>query len=96
MVARPIAVSDDDIMEGVKELASSEGIFACPEGGAALAAYSRLLRDGFLMADDRVVLFNTGSGYKYLDVFAKYWGVEGFATSKLPVSRSIGGIIGPY
>ena len=74
-----IAVSDDEIMEGVKEMASSEGIFACPEGGAALAAYRQSAQSGFLKADDRVVLFNTGSGYKYLDVFAKYWGVEAFA-----------------
>ena len=44
-----------------------------------------------------VVLFNTGSGYKYLDVFAKYWGIEAFtAELKLPASRNIGGIIGPY
>jgi threonine synthase len=92
-----IAVSDDDIMEGVKELASEEGIFACPEGGAALAAYKRLMQGGFLKSRDRVVLFNTGSGYKYLDVFAKYWGVEAFDRElKLPASRNIGGIIGPY
>ncbi len=92
-----IAVNDDEIMAGVKELASSEGIFACPEGGAALAAYKRLLDDGFLKTADRVVLFNTGSGYKYLDVFAKYWGVEGTGSDpKLPASRTIGGIIGPY
>lgn len=92
-----IAVSDDDIMNGVKELASTEGIFACPEGGAALAAYKRLLQNGFLKTSDRVVLFNTGSGYKYLDVFAQYWGVEAFAAPlKLPASRNVGGIIGPY
>ena len=92
-----IAVSDDDIMDGVKELASTEGIFACPEGGAALAAYKHLLHSGFLKTSDRVVLFNTGSGYKYLDVFAKYWGVVAFAGElKLPASRNMGGIIGPY
>jgi len=92
-----IAVSDDAIMSGVKELTSSEGIFACPEGGAALAAYKRLLQEGFLKTSDRVVLFNTGSGYKYLDVFAQYWGVAAFTASrKLPASRNIGGIIGPY
>ena len=92
-----IAVSDDEIMVGVKELASTEGIFACPEGGAALAAYQQLLQSGFLRASDRVVLFNTGSGYKYLDTFAKYWGVQAFTRDlKLPASRSIGGIIGPY
>ena len=92
-----IAVSDDDIMDGVKEMASTEGIFAAPEGGAALAAYKQLLESGFLDEQRSVVLFNTGSGYKYLDVFAKYWGVEAFAaTTKLPASRNIGGIIGPY
>jgi threonine synthase len=92
-----IAVSDDNIMDGVKELASTEGIFACPEGGAALVAYNQLLHSGFLKSGDRVVLFNTGSGYKYLDVFAKYWGVEAFAGElKLPASRNMGGMIGPY
>ena len=92
-----IAVSDAAIMEGVKQMASTEGIFPAPEGGAALAAYKQLLRNGFLKGSDKVVLFNTGSGYKYLDVFAKYWGVEAFAQPvKLPASRNIGGIIGPY
>jgi len=92
-----IAVSDDEIMAAVAELASTEGIFAAPEGGAALAAYQQLLKTGFLKDSDKVVLFNTGSGYKYLDTFAKYWGVEALAPPmKLPASRNIGGIIGPY
>ena len=43
-----VAVSDDEIMMAVKELASTEGIFAAPEGGAALAAYRMLLQRGFL------------------------------------------------
>jgi hypothetical protein len=43
------------------------------------------------------VLFNTGSGYKYLDTFARYWHVPPFASEiQLPKSRNIGGIIGPY
>ena len=92
-----VAVTDDAIMQGVNELAAVEGIFACPEGGAALAAYQKLLEDGFLKESDKVVLFNTGSGYKYLDVFAEYWGVTSAAAAiKLPASRNIGGIIGPY
>ncbi len=91
------AVSDDAIMTGVKEMASHEGIFPCPEGGAALAAYKQLLASGFLSADEKVVLFNTGSGYKYLDVVAKYWGVDAFgAEHKLPAGRNMGGIIGPW
>jgi threonine synthase len=92
-----VAVSDDEIMDGVKELAAGEGMFACPEGGAGLAAYKQLLRRGFLNDSDRVVLFNTGSGYKYLDVFAQYWGREAsLSPPKLPASRNLGGIIGPY
>ena len=91
-----IAVSDESIMDAVKEMASDEGIFACPEGAAALAAYKQLLASGFLSPSDKVVLFNTGSGYKYLDVMAKYWGVDAFdAERKLPASRNMGGIISP-
>jgi threonine synthase len=92
-----VAVDDDVIMAGVKELAENEGIFAAPEGGAAMAAYRDLLQSGFLKDSDEVVLFNTGSGYKYLDTFANYWHVSP-DTSKfeLPASRNIGGIIGPY
>jgi threonine synthase len=92
-----IAVSDDDIMAGVKEMATNEGIFPAPEGGAALVAYKELVKSGFLSATERVVLFNTGSGYKYVDAIAKYWNIEAFGSgSKLPASRSLGGIIGPY
>jgi threonine synthase len=90
-----VAVSDDDTMAAVKRMAADEGIFLAPEGAAALAAYKQLLADGFLKTEDEVVLFNTGSGYKYLDIFAKYWRVEPFAL-KLPKARNIGGIIGPY
>jgi threonine synthase len=90
-----VAVSDDEIMAAVHRLARDEGIFAAPEGAAALAAYEQLCSSRFLKPEDEVVLFNTGSGYKYLDTFATYDGVEPFAL-KLPNSRNIGGIIGPY
>ncbi len=90
-----VAANDDEIMAGLKELATKEGIFAAPEGGAALVAYKKLLNSGYIAADDRVVLFNTGSGYKYVDIIAKYYGIEPFAGPKLPASRSMGGIIGP-
>jgi threonine synthase len=92
-----VSVDDDAIVAGVKELAETEGIFAAPEGGAAMAAYRDLLHSGFLKESDEVVLFNTGSGYKYLDTFAEYWRVKPAAAKvQLPASRSIGGIIGPY
>ncbi len=92
-----VAVGDDEIMAAVKRMASDEGIFAAPEGAAALVAYEALLNQGFLKSSNEVVLFNTGSGYKYLDTLANYWGVSPAAAGpELPKSRNIGGIIGPY
>ncbi|MGQ9680444.1 MAG: threonine synthase [Candidatus Bathyarchaeia archaeon] len=64
-----LAVSDEEILDSVRLLARKEGIFACPEGGAALAALRRLLDEGFIERDDVVVLFNTGSGLKYTHLF---------------------------
>ena len=81
-----IAVTDDEIRDAVRHWASVEGIFAAPEGAASLAAY-RELRGTFLSENDRVVLFNTGTGLKYLDVIQP---------KKTPATRHIGGIIGPY
>ena len=69
-----IAVSDDEILDGVAELAASEGVFAAPEGGACIAACKRLFGSGFFSANDRVVIYNTGSGLKYLDVLAPRFG----------------------
>jgi threonine synthase len=66
-----IAVSDAQIFHAVKEWASREGVFASPEGAASLAAYKILLEQKFLKPTDRVVLFNTGSGLKYIDVIAQ-------------------------
>ena len=64
-----IAVTDDEILAAVAELATAEGIFAAPEGAACLPALRRLCEQGELKPTDRVVLFNTGSGFKYLDLF---------------------------
>jgi threonine synthase len=61
-----LAVSDDEIVESQRELALTEGILAAPEGAAALAALKHLLMKGWLHEDEKVVLFNTGSGLKYL------------------------------
>src|SRR4030095_9587493 len=62
-----IAVSDESILESQKQLAGLEGIFAAPEGAATLAALKELLQQGWVLPDERIVLFNTGSGLKYLD-----------------------------
>jgi threonine synthase len=66
-----ISVSDAQIFQAVQEWASREGVFASPEGAASLAAYKILLEQKFLKPTDKVVLFNTGSGLKYIDVIAQ-------------------------
>ena len=63
-----VAVSDAEMLEAVGEMASSEGVFPCPEGAATLAALKRLVADGDLDPDATTVLLNTGTGYKYLDI----------------------------
>jgi threonine synthase len=86
-----VAATDAEIMDAFRHWARIEGIFAAPEGAASLVAYRKLRASGFFSADDRVVLFNTGSGLKYLDVIESR--KQG---PKPPASRQIGGIIGPY
>lgn len=64
-----IAVSDEELIAGAREIARREGIFAAPEGGACLPALRKLIDRGKIKLGERVVLFNTGSGIKYLDAF---------------------------
>jgi threonine synthase len=61
-----IAVSDDDMADSVRLIGATTGVFAAPEGGATAAAVSKLVAKGTISADDEVVLFNTGSGLKYV------------------------------
>lgn len=94
-----IAVSDEEIFQSVEEWASQEGVFAAPEGAACLAAYKTLLAEGFLKRGERVVLFNTGSGLKYIDVVAEALKIkagDSKAETAVPAGRNIGGIIQPY
>jgi threonine synthase len=65
-----VALTDDQIFASLKDWGRNEGLLLSPEGAAATAAYDHLLATGFLKAEDRVVLFNTGSGNKYADVIA--------------------------
>ena len=60
--------TDEEILEATRHWAKVEGIFAAPEGAACLVAYRKLRATGFFKPEDTVVLFNTGSGLKYLDV----------------------------
>src|SRR5665811_2211773 len=66
-----IAVDDGEIIDSGIELASLEGIFAAPEGAACVAALRKLLASGFLKPSERIVIYNTGSGLKYLETYAQ-------------------------
>jgi threonine synthase len=69
-----IAVSEAEIIAGVKEAAAAEGLFMAPEGGACVAAARKLKASGHLSPDDTVVLFDTGTGYKYVENMEPLWG----------------------
>jgi threonine synthase len=68
-----VAVSEEEIIQGVKEAAAHEGLFMAPEGGACVAALRRLKASGHLSPDDTVVVFNTGTGFKYVENMAPLW-----------------------
>jgi threonine synthase len=64
-----LAVSEEEIMGALRDLATTEGVFACPEGAAAGAGGARLAARGAL--EGPVVLYNTGAGAKYLEALAE-------------------------
>lgn len=64
-----VAVTDEEMIADTKVIGSTEGIFCAPEGSACLSALKKMLTDGRVKADERVVLFNTGAGGKYLEAF---------------------------
>ena len=63
-----ITVSEEEILSDMRAVASLEGMFICPEGAAIVAALRKLLADGTLSPDESILLLNTGSGLKYLDM----------------------------
>ncbi len=60
-----VAVSEEEMLDGMLDLAALEGSFACPEGGATLAALRRMRASGAVGPQSRVVIYDTGSGHKY-------------------------------
>ena len=64
-----IAVSDQEMMEAAKLIGRTQGIFVCPEGAATLAAFQHLHGHGWIDDDETVVMFNTGSGLKYVHLW---------------------------
>jgi threonine synthase len=65
-----LAVSDQELLDAGVALAREEGMFAAPEGAACVAALEKLLRSGFLKPEERIVIYNTGAGLKYLEAYA--------------------------
>jgi threonine synthase len=61
-----VSVSDEEIVDAQRALAQEEGLLACPEGAATLAGLKNLVKIGWIQPDEMVVLFNTGSGLKYI------------------------------
>src|SRR5215471_8210037 len=64
-----IAIDDEVMIRAVREVGSKEGLFVAPEGAACFVALKRLRAFGVIDRGERVVIFNTGSGIKYLDLF---------------------------
>jgi threonine synthase len=65
-----IAVSDEELIDAGIRLASEEGMFVAPEGAACIAALEKLLANGFLDPKERIVIYNTGAGLKYLEAYS--------------------------
>ncbi|MDT5295998.1 MAG: threonine synthase, partial [Acidobacteriota bacterium] len=59
----------DELLAAVAEIGAAEGLFVAPEGAACLPALRKLIERGDVLRDERVVLFNTGAGVKYLECF---------------------------
>ena len=72
-----VAASDEEMIQAGVELASDEGIFVAPEGGACIAALKKLLASGFLKAEEKIVIYNTGSGLKYLEAYSPAFPARG-------------------
>jgi threonine synthase len=90
---RAVSSDDDAILASILDYAKNEGIFLSPEGAAATAAYDTLRASGEIKPGERVVLFNTGAGLKYVDMVAEAMHLKRPGT--LPTSLPVGGIITP-
>lgn len=85
-----VAVSDEELLDASVALAAATGIFPAPEGGACVAALTKLLSNGFLHSGDRIVIYNTGTGLKYLEAFSTR-----FPRTSASEHDKLGGLITP-
>ena len=66
-----LSVSDDEMLREISRVGKAEGVFFCPESAACVAALRHLVDNGWIKPDDEVLMFNTASGLKYLDVIQR-------------------------
>jgi threonine synthase len=64
-----VAVNDEEMIADTRVIGSAEGLFCAPEGAACFSALKKLLAAGQVASSDRVVIFNTGAGVKYLEAY---------------------------
>src|SRR5262249_38596101 len=64
-----IAIDDEEMIRAAREVGANEGLFVCPEGAACFVALKLLRLAGKIGSGERVVVFNTGSGIKYLEAY---------------------------
>jgi threonine synthase len=69
-----IAVDDEEMIRVARDVGAKEGLFICPEGAACFAALKLLRLAGKIRSGERVVVFNTGSGIKYLEAYDRELG----------------------
>ena len=62
-----LSISEKDMVAGIREIGSSEGIFVAPEGAAVWMAARQLVEIGYLSSNEQILLLNTGSGQKYIE-----------------------------
>ncbi len=67
-----ISISEEEMIEGIREIGRTEGIFVAPEGAAVWMAARKLLHTGWLQGHEQILLLNTGSGHKYMENIAQY------------------------
>jgi threonine synthase len=85
-----IAVSDEELIDAGIQLASEEGLFVAPEGAACVPALEKLIANGFLKPGEKVVIYNTGAGLKYLEAYSTR-----FPRSASGEQDKLGGLITP-
>jgi threonine synthase len=68
-----LAVPDQEILKSLKEISETEGILPCPEGAATLVALKRLKEKNKIESDEKIVIFNTGTGLKYIESLKKFF-----------------------